>query len=47
MVQFQLVFFCAELEQDVEWLKEAGFTSVVNRYRGKFMHAVIVSVILI
>ena len=27
--------FVVELEQDVQWLKEAGFDEVVKRYRGE------------
>lgn len=31
----QFIFFPTECEQELEWLKEAGFDTIVKKYKGK------------
>ena len=31
----QFIFFTTECEQELEWLKEAGFDTIVKKYKGK------------
>ena len=31
----QFIFFPTECEQELEWLKEAGFDTIVKKYKGE------------